>query len=433
MDFKTFEEACIRYKTIFYAMRGMEKSDFYPDSSFAPQLIKRILQVLIPPENQKVYNQLQSGGISLLQVTKGVVSKKLSFCTEFPKSINNIIALIGNEFVKFLLTWMSLKLQIQRIINDMSNDKTYQKLKTHIQIIYNILQKEGSDGTRIFKIVGFDPKKYTIGANFVDYSTDEEFSYDGDLGSIDVIANLLLKIDKLILSNSIIMLDRDKCLWQTILRDIYAHIQVEPYVINTVEDLRCLTTSYNLGSVITPLVESIEELTEMLGDYNVGSDKSFIGGFERLYDEMFTKTDLDFSGKDISDLFKKNKIENYKECMAEITKYIYEMFKLAEDTAKEDNTYTVPVVITEEFVYHFASLILNALYVVAKNIATLQITQSYCGKSNRIQFAQIQMATLTSQPRSIEFSKLQCVILYYALLTEKTLKDSYEVLMKNSS
>ena len=161
MDLKKFIETNIELGYISSILGGVENSAFYPENIDISQFIKHLLDKS-DADKQQIYSQLQSGGISEAQLNSGVIKKKLSFCTDFPIIVNNIIALLGFDFAKHLICLFTLPKRLKDLIDKFPHLKSYEECKLYIKYIYNIMSLKNEGDESVFNIVdSFNPIKGT--------------------------------------------------------------------------------------------------------------------------------------------------------------------------------------------------------------------------------------------------------------------------------
>lgn len=437
MDLKKFIEANIESGYITAVLGGAESSVFYPENIDMAQFIKQVLDKS-DADKQQIYSQLQSGGISETQLNSGVVKKKLSFCTDFPTIINNVLTLLGYDFAKLLIALFTLPLRLKKLIAELPTLKSYEDCKLYIKYIYNILSLKNSSDMPIFVISeDFDMEKYAL--------LDEEFadvpkiSYSSSyIGKLNFMDNILRKIDKLILHKNIVLLNKDKQHWSTVLNDLLRNITVQPY------DVEC-----------------IDDFCIYLNDFDVGYDGSFIKQFNMLYRENYSEISPDILSEEYIenhkphiDFLSEIGFDGYKSYLVGFEKYFKNVYKIChkaifpkEDDEKEEDQKkkasddqgcckedeVMRVLISEQFYERLSHVTLNLYIRVVRNIASAQSIQSYFGKSNRVQFIQIMSALMQCQPRAEDFTDSQREAIHYFLLTSKLLNDSYSMLASYDS
>ena len=444
MDLKKFIEVNIESGCISAVLGGAESSAFYPENIDMASFIKQLLDKS-DADKQQIFSQLQSGGISETQLNTGIVKKKLSFCTDFPIIINNILTLLGYDYAKHLIALFTLPLRLKTLIKDLIHLKSYEDCKLYIQYIYNILSLKNSAGMDIFEIgEGFKPESYAIlDEEFMEFSKISMHSYVGKLSFLD---NVLGKIDKLIAHKNIVLLNKDKQNWTRVLNDLLENITYHPYEIGSVDDL-CI----------------------YLNDFDVGYKGSFLKQFNMLYRENYSSISPDLLSEEYIERHKPHidfltgiGFDAYQPYVIGFTKYFKNVFKIChkaifprssdarEDEVSEEETEKtgrkkkrtveisdsdtcnredlIEILIIEGFYDKLSQLTLNLFVRIARNIASAQSIQSYFGKSNRVQFIQIMSALMQCQPRAEDFTDSQREAIHYFLLTSKLLNDSYSML-----
>lgn len=410
MDLKKFIEVNIANGFITPILGGIENSSFYPEDIDLSLFIKKILD-LSEADKQQIFSQLQSGGISEAQLNAGIVKKKLSFCTDFPTIVNNILALLGYDFAKHLIALYTLPLRLKKLISEIPTCKSYEECGTRIRCVQNILSLQSSDSTKIFTIDdSFDINNYAIlDSEFMEAA---KMSFNTYIGKTGFLEGILQKINKLIFHKSIVLINKDKQNWSKVLNDLLNNITIGAYNVNTLDEL-CL----------------------YLDDYDVGYRGSFIRQFELLYRENYSDVSLSVLTEDYIKLHKPHikylnsiNFDNYNSYLMSFVKYFRNIQKLCHASVF---TYEcMNVILSDDFFEQLSHITLNLFIRVAKNIASAQAIQSYFGKSNRVQFIQIMSAIIACQPRAEEFSVSQREALHYFLLTSKLLNESYAMLSK---
>ena len=208
MDLREFIKENIKSRRVSDVLDGVENSEFYPDGIDNADLIKRVLE-LSGTDKQKIYSQLQSGGISESSQSVDIVEKKLSFCTDFPVIANNILALIGYDFAKSVAAIVSLHNKLVQLINDIPTLTSYEDCMTCITYIKNILSFQDSRGVYIFKVSDdFDISKFSrLSSEFMTASTLSIRSYIGKIGFLD---SILEKIKSVLQHKNIALINKDK-------------------------------------------------------------------------------------------------------------------------------------------------------------------------------------------------------------------------------
>lgn len=319
MDLKSFLEFHIQNGTIVSVLKGMESSEFYPYNSSMPNLIKQILAVKIPDVQQKVYNQLQSGGISSMQLVKGAIDKKQSFCTDFNVIISNLQALLGFEYNRHIQAIMILKLQMKSIIEEIKKDISYKTIRYHIEQIYNILSLTNYNNEKVITIDNeFNASKFKSPFLLISNQQENMFNYNADMDDpLSVLASIVRSIDRTIESRSIAGFDSDKTYWLKILNEMYEHAHAGTYIITSINDL-----------VIN------------LDEYSIGYTGSLIENYQMLFYEAYTKELI--YGIKIKAYDKHMKylkyigIDDGPKYASELVRYYKLMYMHAKQTVKQD-------------------------------------------------------------------------------------------------
>lgn len=413
MDLKQCIEIHDKSGTLEHFVAGFQKSQFVENNPEITNLVKSILTKLISDsDKQKIYNQLQSGGIANHSPSKNDICKKQSFCTEFNMMIMNLVGLIGFEFSKYLLVLFGSKLFINRIINEINDCITYEHIETCIRCLHNLLLL----GTENIEL----PNPITLSESFVlsnyldinikvndDEETLDYYSATNPANHLDEVMTSLMKyIHVRIKSENIISFNQDRNAFVDLLNDLSNKLTLNIYQINSVNDL-----------IIN------------LGNFNVCYDKSFIKMFEILYNESFADIPHEFWND-----YKPHVIYIEKELNVDVkcSKYldIFNKYyrKIFDDTYKCalevlcDNLLKINV--TDSMYELMSDITLNLLLCLCRKISNNQLVYSYFGKSTRIQFIQIFQSVMDCAPRLHMFSPSQRAIIHYILLSDKIILDS---------
>lgn len=405
MDLRNFIEVNMEEGYIGSVLGGAESSMFHPMSVDASALIKKLLDISDADKLQIIYSQLQSGGISETQLNMGFIRKKLSFCTDFSTIINNILTMLGYDFAKHLIALNTLNLRLESLVNEIRNAKSYEQCKCLIHYVYNILSLD------IFEIT--DEFDVTI------YETpDISYTKNIPTSKISFLEIVLENIDKLITMKNKALINKDRTNWANMLSDLIRHMKINEYIVDSIDDL-CI----------------------ILGDYDVGYKGSFLRQFNTLYNENYA----DVPPTILTDEYIENKkphiemllsvdFENYRNYLHGFNKYFRNVYKLCYTNVCEKELQGkefVKVNITDKFYEKTSHVVLNLFIRIAKNITSAQSIQSYFGKSNRVQFIQIISALIGCQPRTDEFTDSQREAIHYFLLTSRLLNDSYTMLINH--
>lgn len=414
MDLRRFILLHIKNKTVGNIKDGFEKSSFVDCALDASKLLKDILTKMLSEDGarQKIYNQLQSGGLATTKPIKND-NKKQSFCTEFNQMINNLFGLLGFEFSKYLFILFGAHIIIKQHIEDISTSNTYEEILDHINKIYNFMILGESSNEEIPSAAIHTSKI------FVKQIGDSTSNQNYALITIQTnpihafFTEMINDVKKLLSANNIIMFDDNKLHLYEQLSDLYDSIEIESYEINTVDDL-CI----NLGS------------------RNIGYDRSFLKMFEILYKESFADIPHELWNDYKPHLYY---VENELKLDAKCSKYLSSFMAyykhIYDETLKSvqekiPQKHILKVNVTDKCYELLADISFNMLVNMAKKIACNQISYVYFGKSARVQFIQIFQSVLDCTPRLYSFTKSQREILHYVLLPRKILVEAILVVQE---
>lgn len=429
MDLKQFIQTHKNNGTLDSIIDGFEKSSFVEPNSDTSVLIKSILSVLISDEDgdkQKIYNQLQSGGLANAKSGKTEISKKQSFCTEFNQMVINILGLLGSEFSKYLFVLMGAKHMIAQEINAIAESQDYNSILKHIINIKNFMSLGDVDdysnteelNYRCEASSNFETPIDIDDEFFEEFYLEQETSENQNYLEIEVKSNkknnmfnqLISEIKQLIKSENILSFEDDRQEWCQMLEEMLSHIILKTYHINSIDDL-CL----NLTGI------------------NVCYDKSFIKMFEILYKESFADIPYDLWSTykpHISYIEKELKLDiKCSKYLTNFNKYFHKVYdetlkSVVEKIPQED---VLKINVTDKM-YELLSDITFNLYVnISKKISCNQLTYAYFGKSTRIQFIQMFQALMDCSPRLYVFTKSQRMTLHYILLSKKVINESIKI------
>ena len=310
MDLKKFIETNIELGYISSVLGGIENSAFYPENIDISQFIKHLLDKS-DADKQQIYSQLQSGGISETQLNAGVIKKKLSFCTDFPIIVNNIIALLGFDFAKHLICLFTLPKRLKSLIDEFPRLKSYEECKLYIRYIYNIVSLKNEGDESVFDISdSFKPVKMTA------FEDDSVLNYDSHIGKLKFLDDILSKIDTLISHKNLVLLNKDKQEWHKILLNMMDNITINDYEIKNVDDL-CV----------------------YINDFDVGYKGSFIKQFNMLYRENYSEISPDILSEEYIEKHKPHidylneiNFENYNAYLSSFNRYFKNVYKLCYKT-----------------------------------------------------------------------------------------------------
>ena len=438
MDLRRFIQIHKDNHTLDSIVDGFEKSSFVEPNSDTSILIKSILNVLISDDEgdkQKIYSQLQSGGLASTKSGKVEISKKQSFCTEFNQMIINILGLLGSEFSKYLFVLIGAKHMISQEINEISEAQNYNDILKHVINIKNFMNLGDIEDYADVEELSSRCESMSKLEAPIDIDDDfyEEFCTDQSQNperltqnylEIEVKSNkkntfftqIINDIKQLIRSENVLSFEDDKSEWCQMFEEMLSHIILRTYYIRNVDDL-CLNMS----------------------GLNVCYDKSFIKMFEILYKESFAdiphelwssyKPHLNYVEKELKLDLKCGKY------LTNFNKYYHKVYdetlKSAAEKLSTDDM--LKIHITDEM-YELLSDITFNLYVnISKKIACNQLTYAYFGKSTRIQFIQMFQAIMDCSPRMYVFTKSQRMTIHYILLSKKVINESINIVNGSGS
>lgn len=408
-------------RTINYIKPGFQKSQFVSNISEIPTLMKNILnKLLAESDRQKIYNQLQSGGLptTLTAQSKTETYKKQSFCTEFNMMITNIIGLLGFELSKYLMLLFGVKHFVKLILDEISTCTSYEDVGTYINYIRNIFLLGATNDSQSNPVSideSFDFEKYScmMNDNFMSRGTINYFNTNFNTTREEQIFDWMLKyIESHIKNENIISFTDDKRMFSDIISDMLDHLKLGTYE-----------------------VSDITEIIINLGRFNVCYDKSFIKMIELLYQEGFA---------DIPQELRKNYkpyviyIENDLKLDVKCEKYTMTLNKYFHDVYENTLKCVIDSIPNDylninihESVYDtLADITLNLFVNMCRKIYNNQLIYGYFGKSTRIQFIQVFQAFMDSVPRYYTLTKHQRNVVHYILLSDKILNESIDSVNK---
>jgi hypothetical protein len=427
MDLRAFFGVHKNNNTLTDVIEGIEYSSFNEKHTEIHNLIRQMLSALLVDTLKTNYNQNQNGGLAARANKE--VEKKQSFCTEFSQLVNNILALLGSEFSKYLFFLFGIKQIIGKVIKQIYAVINYEDLLAKIRCIYNLISLRNlillpealkyfneSNTSREIKCLPsrvevVDPVSFAA-VNENSINDEDNLLYDSLLTD-DVkerfFQDIFSNITEQIKSKSVVNFDIDK---QTL-----------------IENLTALNSTLVLNEYF---INNIDDLVLNLGSFNVGYDESFLKCFEILYKESFADIprELWYCRKPYQDFVNNLKLESCNAYHANLLKYFKNIYtetlcSFKEITPEKD---ILKVEITNNMYETLVDITLNLFVNMAKNLALSQMTSFCFGKSTRIQFVQVFSAFLSCAPRLKNFSKSQINALHYFLLTGKTLQESRQIL-----
>ena len=427
MDLKKFILYHKSHNSLDSIVDGFECSSFVDSSNEIPFLVKQILsssKLMGDLEKQKLFNQLQSGGVASTKTEKQEAQKKQSFCTEFNQMILNILGLLGFDFSKHLYYLFGMKKILEREVSFISESRSYEDILTHIIYIRNIFSLGESSSTISTDESPFDisDEFYSTYYNEAEYKTifgsqSNESLSDHQYATLEVnnrktvlFDNLIDTIRKLVKVENILSFEDDKREWLELLHSILSHLVIRTYNIGTIDDL-----ILNLGR------------------YNKGYDRSFIKMFDILYDESFVQIPPEFrSTYSPHVLFIEKELGLDVKCSKYISGFNKYFHKIYDETLKSVMEVMTPenvlkLNISEDFYDRLSNLTLNLYVQLCKKIANNQQVYTYVGRSTRIQFSQVLSAMMDCAPRNTLFTHSQFATIYYILLSRKVMHESVKI------
>lgn len=427
MDLRKFILYHKSHQSIDSFVDGFERSSFVDPTNEIPNLIKQILpspKLIGDLEKQKLYNQLQSGGVASTKTDKNETQKKQSFCTEFNQMILNILGLLGFDFSKYLFFLFGMRKILLREIDYIKEARTYEDILTHIIYINNIFslgenspnistEESPLDIDENFYTSYFDDDEYNqIFQSQSVSSSDEELYINIEVKNKKTILfeYLINEIKKLVKVENILSFEDDKREWLELLNLVVDNLIIRSYSINTIDDL-----ILNLGR------------------YNVVYDKSFIKMFDVLYEESFVQIPPDFrSNIQPHVLFIEKELGLDVKCsryIAGFNKYFHKIFDETLKTTIElmpiEDVLTLNI--SDEFYDRLSNITLNLYVQICKKIANNQQVYTFVGRSTRIQFSQVLSAVMDCAPRNTIFTRSQFATIYFVLLSRKVLHESVKI------
>lgn len=430
MDLKQFILNHKHNNTLDSIIDGFEKSSFVEPNSDTSNLVKTILNILISNEDgdkQKIYNQLQSGGLANTKTGKTEISKKQSFCTEFNQMIINILGLLGSEFSKYLFVLMGAKCMISQEIKEISKAQDYESILKHVINIKNFINLgrnedylppdkliEKCDEQHLENSIVIDDEFFDDYETFCQDFPEETQNYlEIELSSDrtnSFFNRFVSEIKRLIKSENVLSFEDNRTEWSLMLDELVEHLILNTYHVDNVDDL-CLN----------------------LGEINVCYDKSFIKMFEILYKESFADIPYElWSSYKPHIKYVENELKLDIKCNKYLTNFNKYYHKVYDETLKSAMEVLAPddilkVDITDKMYELMSDITFNLYLNISKKIASNQLTYAYFGKSTRIQFIQMFQALMDCSPRLYSFSNSQRMTLHYILLSKKVINDSIAI------
>jgi len=378
MDLKEFINLHIEKQTIGNIVEGVSQSTFADTNVNIQELVKLMLAKLLV----------------------GTGDKKQSYCTDFNTILNNLLALLGYEFSKYLMFISTMKYHIGKIVLLLKDTSSYEEILYFVTCIENMYHFLTIDDK-------FDYKKYILMNDKI--HTGEMVIHSTKIK--DLFAQLHNQLDIVIKSGSIINFEKDKGNWIEMFNDMLSCTNFQNYTINTIDEL-CIN----------------------LGNFDVGYNGSFLKLFDILYRENYADVPREYVEPKIFtrvlphiDYLKELELgscENYITALHQYYKKMYyETYKSLSSVESTIEVFKVEV--TDDMYDYLSHVSLNLFIQISKHIANNQIIQTIFSKSTRIQFVQILTAIHACLPKLSEFTESQKNTLHYFLLNKKILQETY--------
>lgn len=431
--FKIFEKANdLEKKTLL--TQGFQRTDFNNSNLSLDSLFKEFINLFVESDKSLIYTlrettlklNPQNGIIKTVSQnndeegkTKKLGDKVITFGSDLKIVLNNLVGLMGYEFGTNLLLISLYPVLLKQIIEDIPKAKNYKEIKHNINIICNM---------------------YNIGdGKILEYNNNDADDYNNtfNFNNIENVLNnkfreIYSKIDIRIKNNNNINFDSDK-------QDVYNK----------------LLSIYNNTTYNTYYIKNVDNLCIELGKFKPCYDNYFIKMWELLFKETYCDY---YEYENVYPRFEEN-IEEDKEKIVipfinlinsyvnkldkghtiinQIYKHINTLeqyFKLickkAMMTVNSDidaNTKIIKVVVQEVFYEHLASIFVNMLVVLAKNIVISHEFINNMNKFVKLQFIEIFNGLKFSTPALLNYSESQLMVLHYIIMT----KQNLETMMNN--
>lgn len=403
--------------TIEYIRQGYQRSQFISPMPELAQLMKVILSKLLKDsDRQKIYNQLQSGGLptNISAQSKTDTGKRQSFCAEFSIMINNIVGLLGFELSKYLMLLFGIKHFMNKILKEINTCTTYEDIGTYINYLRNIFLL-GTNNTTTSNPIGlntdFDMTKYSsiLNGSIPIKGGVNYFNMNVNITPGEAIFTWMLKyIDSHIKNENVISFNEDRSMFYGIIADMIDHLQLNTYV-----------------------VTDVNELIINLGRFNVCYDKSFIKMFELLYQEGFSDIPPELRRNYKPHVvYVENDLDHEIKCdkhLIALNKYFRDIYDNTLKCVMETmgNEY-LTIDVSDDVYDMLANITLNLFVCMCRKIYNNQLIYGFFGKSTRIQFIQVFQAFMDCVPRYYTLSKSQRTVVHYILLSDKIISESID-------
>lgn len=400
MDIKEFIQFHIDNETYNNIAEGFVKSEYVVHNNEYALFIKQILNKL--SNENKYYNLLQSGGLSTHDTTE---NKKISFCTEFNIFISNIIGLIGFDISKYLLILFGSRVIINNLIQNILSCESYNDIKTNINLLSNFMNLNN------YSVFHLNKEFINKIKNNKDKDSIEYYNYEIDDSSCKLLFDYLLShLNMRLTCENTIIFNSDKQYYYNTLTDMMNNLIINEY------DINC-----------------VDELIINLGKYNICYDNSFIKMFEILHNESYADIPYELWEKynpTIQYLTNDLDIDVNNICNI-LDKYYRKIFNDTYEVVFNDiGNKIANIKLTNKMYISLVNITISLLVNISIHLSNNQFINMYFGKSTRIQFVQLYDTIINCTPRNMQFSKSQRTILHYILLSDKIIKDSYDLISK---
>lgn len=403
--------------TIEYIRQGYQRSQFIGSMPELAKLMKDILSKLLKDsDRQKIYNQLQSGGLptNISAQSKTDTGKRQSFCAEFGIMINNIVGLLGFELSKYLMLLFGIKHFMNKILKEINTCTTYEDIGTYINYLRNIFML-GTNNAATSNPIGlnadFDMSRYSsiLNGTIPVKGGINYFNMNVNITPGEAIFTWMLKyIDSHIKNENVISFNEDRSMFYGIISDMIDHLSLNTYT-----------------------VTDVNELIINLGRFNVCYDKSFIKMFELLYQEGFSDIPPELRRNYKPHVvYVENDLDHELKCdkhLIALNKYYRDIYdntlKCVMETMGNE---CLNVDIHDDVYDMLANITLNLFVCMCRKIYNNQLIYGFFGKSTRIQFIQVFQAFMDCVPRYYTLSKSQRTVVHYILLSDKIISESID-------
>lgn len=431
--FKIFEKANdLEKKTLL--TQGFQRTDFNNSNLSLDSLFKEFINLFVESDKSLIYTlrettlklNPQNGIIKTVSQnndeegkTKKLGDKVITFGSDLKIVLNNLVGLMGYEFGTNLLLISLYPVLLKQIIEDIPKAKNYKEIKHNINIICNMYNI--GDG-KIFEYNNNDADDFnnTFNFNNIENVLNNKFR------------EIYSKIDIRIKNNNNINFDSDKQDVYNKLLSIYNNTTYNTYYIKNVDNL-CIELGKFKPCYDNYFIKMWELLfKETYCDYyeyenvyprfeeNIEEDKEkIVIPFINLINSYVNK--LDKGHTIINQIYKHiNTLEQY-------FKLICKKSMMTVNSDMDANTKIIKVVVQEVFYEHLASIFVNMLVVLAKNIVISHEFINNMNKFVKLQFIEIFNGLKFSTPALLNYSESQLMVLHYIIMT----KQNLETMMNN--